>query len=53
MSGMTLGSMMEADRRLREYESRVRLERKFKKDQAVWKKWESEVEGSGSLRSGK
>ena len=37
---MTLGGMLEADRRLRLYEERTRLNRRMKNDDEVWKKWE-------------
>ena len=44
MSGMTIGSMIEADRRLRDYEVRARRMRKFKRDQAAWKAYEEDFE---------
>lgn len=50
MSGMVLGSMIEADRRLRLYETQVRLQKKQRIDRAVWEKYErefEEVEGGG------
>ena len=47
MSGMTLGGMIEADRRLREYEGVVRRRKRVERDQLVWRKWEGLVEGSG------
>lgn len=37
---MTMGGMIEADRRLRVYEFQTRLLRKRKNDQEVWSKWE-------------
>ncbi|KAK3994730.1 hypothetical protein QBC44DRAFT_379160 [Cladorrhinum sp. PSN332] len=36
MSGMVLGSMLEADQRLREYEAQMRLRRRLMRDQAMW-----------------
>lgn len=45
MSGMTLGGMIEADRRLREYEGVVRRRKRVERDQEVWRKWEGLVEG--------
>ena len=45
MSGMTLGGMIEADRRLREYEGLVRRRKRVQRDQLVWRKWEGLVEG--------
>lgn len=57
MSGMTLGSMIEADRRLREHEVGVRQARKIQRDAAVWRRYEEEFErrgvpGVGSESSG-
>lgn len=43
MSGMTLGGMLEADRRVRDYEFVVRAAKKRKADEAVWKRWEGLV----------
>ncbi|KAK4190684.1 hypothetical protein QBC35DRAFT_377302 [Podospora australis] len=40
MSGMVLGSMLEADHRLREYESQMRLRRRLMRDQAMWASFE-------------
>ena len=42
---MTLGGMIEADRRIREYEFMMRRAKKLKADADVWKKWESLVDG--------
>lgn len=36
--------MIEADRRLREYEMRVRRDRKLARDAAVWRRYEQEFE---------
>ena len=47
MSGMTLGSMIEADRRLREHEVKVRQYKKLQRDAAVWQKYEQEFESLG------
>ena len=44
ISFMTLGGMIEADRRLRLYEFQTRLQRKRKNDEAVWNKWEGLLE---------
>lgn len=44
MSGMTVGSMIEADRRIRDFESRARRMRRFKRDQEVWKRYEKDFE---------
>ncbi|KAI9811002.1 MAG: hypothetical protein M1827_005734 [Pycnora praestabilis] len=52
MSGMTVGSMIEADRRLRDYEVIVRRNKRLARDQAVWDRYEMlvvEDEGRGSV----
>ncbi|KAI1640562.1 hypothetical protein F4809DRAFT_396257 [Biscogniauxia mediterranea] len=36
MSGMIVGSMIEADHRMRQYEQRVRIQRRIARDRAVW-----------------
>ncbi|MCJ1363257.1 hypothetical protein MMC16_002364 [Acarospora aff. strigata] len=41
MSGMTIGSMIEADRRLRVYEATVRRNKKLARDAAVWERYEA------------
>ena len=49
MAAMTLGGMLEADRRLREYEARIRIQKKLAKDRVLWESYERELEGpSGS-----
>ena len=42
MSGMVLGSMIEADHRLREYEARVRMQKRILRDRAKWERFEEE-----------
>ncbi|KAK3378305.1 hypothetical protein B0H63DRAFT_243797 [Podospora didyma] len=42
MSGMVLGSMIEADYRLREYEATMRMRRRLMRDQAMWKSFEQQ-----------
>lgn len=42
MSGMVLGSMLEADHRLRQYEARMRVQRRLAKEQAYWQSFERE-----------
>ncbi len=44
ISGMTLGGMIEADRRIRSYELRVRREKRRKADEEVWRHWGGLVE---------
>ena len=40
MSGMILGSMIEADSRMRAYEHQIRLQRRAARDRAVWEQFE-------------
>jgi hypothetical protein len=48
MSGMVLGSMLEADHRVREYEARVRMQRRLMRDRAKWQQYEEEyLKGNG------
>ncbi|KAI9841039.1 MAG: hypothetical protein M1838_003789 [Thelocarpon superellum] len=42
MSGMTLGGMIEADRRLRTFEAGIRREKRLKRDERAWKTFEEE-----------
>ncbi|KAL2136801.1 hypothetical protein VTI74DRAFT_1453 [Chaetomium olivicolor] len=42
MSGMVLGSMLEADHRLRQYEARMRVQRRLAREQAYWQTFERE-----------
>jgi hypothetical protein len=42
MSGMVLGSMIEADYKLREYEARIRMQRRVLRDRAKWERYEDE-----------
>lgn len=48
MSGMTLGSMIEADRRLRQHEVEVRKAKKVARDAEVWRRYEMEFERRGT-----
>lgn len=48
MSGMTAGSMIEADRRLRQHEVLVRNQKKVARDAAVWRQYEEEYLGKAS-----
>lgn len=40
MSGMVVGSMIEADHRLREYEARMRMHKRLMRDKAMWENFE-------------
>ncbi|KAI1340940.1 hypothetical protein F5Y15DRAFT_36670 [Xylariaceae sp. FL0016] len=42
MSGMIVGSMIEADSRMRQYEYQVRMQRRIARDRAVWQSYEEE-----------
>ncbi|KAF6819766.1 imidazoleglycerol-phosphate dehydratase [Colletotrichum musicola] len=42
MSAMVLGSMLEADHRLREYEARMRMQKRILRDRAKWERFEQE-----------
>lgn len=42
MSGMVLGGMIEADWRLRQYEYRMRTQRRWLRDKAKWDRYEEE-----------
>jgi hypothetical protein len=44
ISGMILGGWTEADRRLRDYEAKVRVERRLRIDRAKWEAFEREFE---------
>ncbi|PHH64996.1 hypothetical protein CDD81_3633 [Ophiocordyceps australis] len=43
MSGMLLGSMIEADWRLRQFEQQVRLQKRGLRDRARWEQYEEEL----------
>ncbi|KAI0377918.1 hypothetical protein F5Y04DRAFT_167850 [Hypomontagnella monticulosa] len=43
MSGMIVGSMIEADYRMRQYEQRVRMQRRIAQNRAVWADYEKEL----------
>jgi len=47
MSGMTLGSMIEADRRLRAHEIVVRQQKKVARDAEVWRRYEQDFDDRG------
>ena len=50
---MTVGGMIEADRRLRLYEFQTRLQRKRMNDEAVWNRWEGLLEQEERLEKSK
>ncbi|KAF2719868.1 hypothetical protein K431DRAFT_286348 [Polychaeton citri CBS 116435] len=50
MSGMTIGSMIEADRRLRAHEIFVRHQKKIARDAEVWRRYEEEFLGKAPAK---
>ncbi|RMY52990.1 hypothetical protein D0863_14087 [Hortaea werneckii] len=51
MSGMTLGSMIEADQRLRRHELLIRQQKKLHRDAEVWRRYEAEIGKSAEQRA--
>lgn len=47
MSGMTLGSIIGAERRVKDYEVRMRRLRRVRKDAEVWRKYEEDYANQG------
>ncbi|KAI0002317.1 hypothetical protein F4779DRAFT_604098 [Xylariaceae sp. FL0662B] len=43
MSGMIVGGMIEADHRMRQYEQRVRMQRRIAHSRAMWADYEKEL----------
>lgn len=43
MSGMVLGSMLEAEHRLREFEAKMRLQRRMAMEKAYWERIDREL----------
>jgi hypothetical protein len=50
MEGMIMGACLEADHRIREYEARVRMQKRMMRDRAVWEKYEQEFEQAPEQR---
>ncbi|QSZ30685.1 hypothetical protein DSL72_000243 [Monilinia vaccinii-corymbosi] len=48
MGFMVMGGSLEADRRIRQYEAKIRLEKRLIKDRAVWDQYEEEYEESAA-----
>jgi hypothetical protein len=44
MSGMVLGGSIDADRRIREYEAKIRVERRMRLDRAMRERYEKQFE---------
>ncbi|KAF3064503.1 putative imidazoleglycerol-phosphate dehydratase protein [Daldinia childiae] len=58
MSGMIVGSMIEADYRMRQYEQRIRMQRRIAQNRAIWVDYEKELmeledEGASSQQNKK
>ena len=48
MSGMILGSMIEADKRMIAYEHHVRHQKRMARDMEVWRRYEEDYERRGT-----
>lgn len=48
MSGMILGSMIEADKRMIAYEHRIRHQKRIARDMEVWRRYEEDYEEKGT-----
>ncbi|KAF2474104.1 uncharacterized protein BDR25DRAFT_177846, partial [Lindgomyces ingoldianus] len=48
MSGMIVGSMVEADKRMVAYEHRVRHHKRMARDMEVWRRYEEDFEKRGT-----
>ncbi|KAG9232466.1 hypothetical protein BJ875DRAFT_486062 [Amylocarpus encephaloides] len=44
MSGMIMGAGLEADHRIREFEAKIRMQKRIMRDRAVWERYEQEYE---------
>ncbi|EPE34120.1 hypothetical protein GLAREA_07133 [Glarea lozoyensis ATCC 20868] len=44
MSGMIMGACLEADHRIREYEAKIRMQKRMVRDRAVWESYEREFD---------
>ncbi|EON66584.1 hypothetical protein W97_05830 [Coniosporium apollinis CBS 100218] len=53
MSGMAVGSMIEADRRMLAYERKIRAEKRIARDAEVWKRYKMDFEESAAQRGGR
>lgn len=42
--GMIMGACLEADHRIREYEAKVRMQKRIMRDRAVWERYEKEFD---------
>lgn len=50
MSGMCIGSMMEADQRMRLYEMQVRRQKRLQRDTEVWRRYEAEYQAGRAAK---
>ncbi|CZR59119.1 uncharacterized protein PAC_09011 [Phialocephala subalpina] len=51
MSGMILGGCLEADHRIREYEAKLRMQKRILRDRAAWESFEKEYEETPNPKS--
>ena len=51
--GMILGACLEADHRIRQYEAKVRMQKRIMRDRAAWEKYEAEFEQAPVPSQGK
>jgi len=52
MSGMTLGSIIGAEKRVKDYEVRMRRYRKVRRDAEVWRRYEEDYVNEGKSVQG-
>jgi len=43
-SGMIMGACLEADHRIRQYEAKIRMQKRMVRDRAVWERYEQEFD---------
>jgi hypothetical protein len=53
LKGMILGACLEADHRIREYEARVRMQKRMMRDRALWETYEQEFDQEAPPELGK
>lgn len=44
LTGMIMGACLEADHRIRQYEAKVRMQKRMVRDRAVWERYEQEFD---------
>ena len=43
MTGMVFGGMIDAESRLRDYEQKIRMQRRWMREKAKWEQYEEEI----------